>query len=139
MLGLQEQVLADYVETGQVKLIFWPVLNHGNASVYATVTMECAGLQSAEIGWAVHHSLFVNQSNLWRAERDYLIQLAVAEGADQATFEACYDNQDTIIHLQNLDQIRVERGVNGQPFFEVNGQLFAGDSTLISAIEAALP
>ncbi len=139
MLGLQEQILTDYVETGQVKLVFWPVLNHGNASVYATVTMECAGLQSAELGWAVHHSLFENQANLWGAGRDDLMQLAIDSGVDQAAFEACYDNPDTIAHLQHLDQVRVERGVNGQPFFEVNGQLFAGDSTLVRAIEAALP
>lgn len=129
----------DYVATGQVKLVFWPVLNHGAASVYATVTMECAGLQSAELGWAVHHSLFENQSALWGADRDTLVNLAVEEGADQATFEACYDNQATVTHLQALDQIRVERGVYGQPFFQVNGQLFGGDAQLLGAIDAALP
>ena len=139
MLGLQEQILVDYVESGQVKLVFWPVLNHGNASVYATVAMECAGLQSAELGWAVHHSLFENQSQLWRADRDTLVGLAVAEGVDQAVFEVCYDSQETVIHLQELDRLRVERGVYGQPFFEVNGDLFGGDAQLISAIEAALP
>ena len=131
--------MTDYVETGQVKLVFWPVLNHGSASVYATVTMECAGQQSAEIGWDVHHDLFENMSQLWQADRDFLVQLAVNAGADRTTFEACYDSQDTIIHLQNLDQIRIDRGVYGQPFFEVNGNLFGGDSQLVDAIEAALP
>lgn len=131
--------MTEYVESGQVKLIFWPVLNHGSASVYATVTMECAGQQSAELGWLLHHTLFEDQAELWRADRDYLVQLAVDAGVDLATFEACYDSQETVAHLQKLDQTRVERGVYGQPFFDVNGNLFGGTTQLVDAIEAALP
>jgi protein-disulfide isomerase len=142
VLGTEPDVVANYVETGLVKVIFWPVLNHGDPSVYSTITAECVGQQSEELFWDVHHLLFENQRDLWRADRDYYVQTAVAVGADQATFEACYDNLDSLAQVQKLDEIRRQWGVFSQPTFDVNGRVFSGAqpfSVFAEVIEGSLP
>ena len=126
MLGTEPDIVANYVEMGLVKVIFWPVLNHGNPSVYSTLTAECVGQQSVETFWEVHHVLFENQPDLWGANRDYYVQTAVAAGVDQTTFEACYDDPDNLAQVQKLDEIRRQWGVYSQPTFDVNGRVFAG-------------
>jgi protein-disulfide isomerase len=114
------------VETGQVKMVFWPVLNHGNPSVFATLTAHCVGLQDPALFWPAHDQLFANQADLFRADRDYYVALAAGLGADQATFEACYDDGSGLAEVMALDDLRRQRGVFGQPTFDVNGQVFAG-------------
>ncbi len=126
MLGTEPQLVADYVETGKVKLIFWPVLNHGNPSVYSTLTAECAGQQDPALFWLVHEGLFRQQDSLWVADRDFYVDLAVGLGADQAAFEACYDDPGALERVMELDTIRRQRGVFSQPTFDINGQLLAG-------------
>ncbi len=138
MLTLEPEILRNYVETGQAKLVFWPVLNHSNPSLYSTITMECAGQQSAEAAWDMHAYLFDNQSSLWRADRDFYVSSAATLGLDQATFETCYDGQDALQTVLNLDFLRRERGIVGQPFFDVNGTILGGTSQLIGAIEGSL-
>lgn len=137
---------ADYVETGQVKLVFWPVLNHGNPSVYSTVTAQCAGQQDPALFWAAHEALFANQSQLFRADRDYYINLAVTIGADQAAFEACYDSGSGLEQVLALDEIRRQRGIFSQPTFDINGEILAGrapyeafQQVLDQALESAAP
>ncbi len=142
MIGTEPDIVTNYVETGLVKVIFWPVLNHGNPSVYSTITAECVGQQSEELFWEAHQVLFENQRDLYRADRDYYVQTAVALGADQAAFEACYDSPDSLAQVQQLDEIRRQWGVFSQPTFDVNGRVFSGAqpfSVFEEVIEAALP
>ena len=124
MLGTEPDIAVNYIETGLVKTIFWPVLNHGAPSVYSTIAAECVGQQSAEAFWEMHHLLFENQRDLWGADRDYYVQTAVTIGVDQAVFEACYDNPDSLAQVQKLDEIRRQWGVFSQPTFDVNGRVF---------------
>ena len=126
MLGTEPQIIQEYVETGLVKLVFWPVLNHGNPSVFSTLTAECVGQQNPDAFWTIHNYLFENQRELWGADRDYYINAAIAAGADQATFEACYDGASGIDTVMALDAIRRERGVYSQPVFNINGVTYAG-------------
>lgn len=126
MLGTEPRVVADYVQTGLVKIIFWPVLNHGDPSVYSTLAAECAGQQDPALFWALHGVLFERQADLWSAGRDDYASLAEEVGADRATFEACYDGDDGLAQVMALDEGRLQRGIFGQPTFDVNGQVFAG-------------
>ena len=126
MLGTEPEIIANYVESGEVKIVFWPVLNHGDPSVYSTLTAECVGQQSPEMFWEVHEQMFSNQFELWSADRDYYVQTAVSVGADQAQFEACYDGADGIATILELDRLRRDRGIFSQPQFDVNGQIFVG-------------
>jgi protein-disulfide isomerase len=142
VLGTEPDVVANFVETGQVKTIFWPILNHGDPSVYSTITAECIGQQSVEAFWQAHDILFENQRDLWNADRDYYVQTAVAVGVDQAAFETCYDNPDTLSQVQKLDEIRRQWGIFSQPTFDVNGRVFSGAqpfSVFEEVITAALP
>ncbi len=126
MLGTKPDIIANYVETGRVKLVFWPVLNHGDPSIYSTLTAECVGQQDPALFWTMHEYLFANQSDLWQADRDYYVNAAVSLGADQAEFEACYDGPDGIATILELDNIRRQRGVFSQPLFDINGEIFVG-------------
>jgi len=141
VLGTEPQLIDDYVATGRVKIVFWPVLNHGNPSVYSTLAAECAGQQDPALFWAAHGALFEQQADLWTADRDYYVALAESLGADRATFETCYDGGDGLAQVRALDEARLVRGIFGQPTFDVNGQVFAGlrsYETFIAAIDAAL-
>lgn len=141
MLGTEPDIIANYVATGRVKLVFWPVLNHGNPSVYATLTAECVGQQNPDLFWVMHKYLFENQADLWQADRDYYVDAAVANGADQATFEACYDGADGLATVMELDAIRRDRGILSQPIFDINGEIFVGAQPYESfaAVFDALP
>ncbi len=126
MLGIEPEIVATYVETGQAQIVFWPVLNHGNPSVYATLTAECVAQQSTDAFWEIHELLFTNQDELWGADRDYYVNLAVSVGVDQTEFEACYDGPAGLDTVLGLDDLRRQRGVFTQPIFDINGQIFAG-------------
>jgi protein-disulfide isomerase len=126
VLGTEPDIIANYVETGRVKLVFWPVLNHGDPSLYSTLTVECMGQQSPALFWVAHEYLFANQADLWRAVRDYYVNTAVSLGADQAQFEACYDGPDGIATVLALDDIRRQRSIFSQPIFDINGEIFVG-------------
>jgi protein-disulfide isomerase len=126
VLGTEPQIIASYVETGRVKIVFWPVLNHGDPSIYSTLTAECVGQQGSDAFWTVHELLFTNQRDLWTAGRNYYVDTAVRVGVDQATFEACYDSPSSLDAVLALDNLRRQRGVFNQPTFDVNGQIIAG-------------
>jgi protein-disulfide isomerase len=126
VLGTEPDIIANYVENGQVKIVFWPVLNHGDPSLYSTLTAECAGQQDPDLFWLLHEYLYENQSALWSANRDYYVNTAVQLGADQSAFEACYDGQDGLATVLELDALRRERGIFSQPIFDINGQILAG-------------
>ncbi len=141
MLGTEPQLVADYVTTGRVKIVFWPVLNHGNPSVYSTLAAECAGQQDPALFWVAHGVLFEQQDELWSANRDYYVTLAESLGADRAAFEACYDDGSGLAQVTALDEMRLQRGIFGQPTFDVDGQVFAGlqrYEVFQAAIDAAL-
>ncbi|MBK8988108.1 MAG: thioredoxin domain-containing protein [Chloroflexi bacterium] len=126
MLGTEPDIIRDFVVSGQVKLVFWPVINHGNPSVYATLTAHCAGAQNPNFFWALHKYLFENQADLWRADRDYFVNTAVSFGVDQAEFESCYDGPDELAQVMDLDNLRRQRGIFSQPQFDINGLIFVG-------------
>ncbi len=126
MLGVEPEIVSNFVESGQVKIVFWPVLNHGNPSLYATLTAECVAQQDMDAFWNLHTLLFENQDDLWGADRDYFVETAVSVGADQAQFEACYDGPSGLETVFALDDLRRQRGISSQPVFDINGNLLAG-------------
>jgi protein-disulfide isomerase len=141
-LGTEPELVTAYVESGKVRLVFWPVLNHGDPSVYATLAAECVAQQDMEAFWEIHHQLFQRQEELWRADRDYFINAATQVGADATTFAACYDGGAALDHVLALDALRRERGIFNQPVFDVNGALLYGTqpfTTFAQLVESSLP
>ena len=142
MLGTEPDVIEAYVETGDARIVFWPVLNHGDPSVFSTLTAECVAQQDIDLFWDVHKVLFTNQQDLWAAGRDYYVNTAVSVGAEREAFESCYDSVEAMDQILELDALRRERGIYSQPVFDVNGQTFYGlqsFNTFSNVIEAALP
>lgn len=126
MLGTEPQVIDEYVQTGKVKIVFWPVINHNDPSIYSTLTAQCVGKQDPEKFWVVHEMLFLEQRDLWSADRDYYVKAAVAAGADQAAFESCYDDPSSLNEVLQLDATRRERGIQNQPMFDIGGTIYGG-------------
>lgn len=142
MLGTEPQIIETYVNSGQVRIIFWPVLNHGNPSLFATLAAECAGRQNPDAFWTMHAYLFANQSQLYGADRDYFLTAAESMGLDREQFAACYDDEQALANVTTLDQIRRDRGIRSQPVFDINGQTLFGAqpfSVFQQVIDAALP
>ena len=142
MLGTEPEIIDAFVESGEARIVFWPVLNHGDPSVFSTLTAECVAQQDIDLFWEIHHHLFENQAQLWSADRDYYVNAATKIGADRETFEGCYDGMEAMDHILELDALRRARGVFGQPTFDVNGQIFYGSqsfNTFSGVIESALP
>ncbi len=140
MLGAEQQIKETYVSTGQVKLVFAPVLNHQDRSLQTHQGAECAAEQGQF--WEFHDALFENQGRLWSGDvRVAVKQLAAEHGLDAAAFNACLDEQRHLELVQAQDQIRLNAGIRGQPVFDINGQFLAGAqpfSVFQQAIETAL-
>ena len=138
MLGTEPELVRNYVDEGIVRIIFWPVLNHGNPSVSSTVAMECAGQQDIAAAWELHNLLFENQRDLWSADMDYFVDLAGSIGLDTGAFATCYTGNEALDQVLKLDRIRQERGVFGQPIFDINGEGVLVGSQPIGVFEQAI-
>lgn len=142
MLGTEPEVLVKFVETGQLKLVFWPMLDHGDASLNSHAAADCIGQQSPDAFWQIHDQFFAEQEELWGADRDYFVQAAVNVGVDQATFESCYDSGEAHLRVTEQDRLRRERGIFNRPTFEINGQFLIGSQSFAvfeQFIQAAIP
>jgi len=142
VLGAGKQIVDRYVAGGQVKIVFWPITDLGQASVDAAASAYCAGQQHVDAYWRLHDLLFEQYRQTYGGGRDYFVNAAVAAGAEQAAFEACYDGGEAHATVTNLNQIRLDRGINRRPTFDVNGNLLFGAppfATFDQLIQASLP
>ncbi len=126
MLGAEKEIVANHVLTGQVKYVYWPMLDLGPNSENAAAAAFCAGEQAPAQFWEYHDTLFENQGSVYLARRDFFIDTAAELGLDTAAFEACYDGDETRALLAQLDATRREAGVRQRPTFDVNGQRLLG-------------
>lgn len=125
MLGAEPLIREHYIKTGLVKLVFNPVLSHGDRSYQSHQAAECAGEQDRF--WAFHDLLFENQDSLFYDDIQATIKaLAVEAGLDTASFAACLDEQRYLDLIVSQDEVRQEHGIRGQPVFDINGELFFG-------------
>ena len=121
MVGVEKELWEDYVKTGQIKYVFWPVVNHGQGSFNAMLVMECAGQQNPELAWTAHDILFDNLSALYSGNLDLYLSIAEQTGLNLDQFQTCFGSDEAIAQIQSLDQIRRDKGVTGQPIFEFVG------------------
>jgi protein-disulfide isomerase len=141
VLGAEPEIISRYVDTGQVRLLFWPMLDHAEASANSHAAAECIGQQSADAFWLAHDAFFTNQDELWRADRAYFANVAAGLGLDQAQFESCYDSGAAHELVRQQDARRQEMGIFNRPTFVINGRTLVGSqpfATFQQLIEAAL-
>jgi len=142
VLGAEPELVSNYVNTGQVKLVFWPMLDHGSHSLNAHAAADCIGRQSVDAFWEVHDEFFGNQRELWGAERSFFVDMAVAAGADRFAFEACFDSRQGHESVVELDKIRRNLGVLNRPTFDINGTYIIGSQPYVflsEYIDSILP
>ena len=142
MLGAEREIKANEVAAGQVRLVFWPILDLGPNSLNAATAATCAGEQDPAAFWAAHDTLFENQGDLYGADRQYFVDVAAALGLDGAAFAACYDGEAVREQLAALDAARREAGIFNRPTFDLNGQRLIGAQpydTFAAAIATLLP
>lgn len=129
MLGVERDIVSNHVATGEVKIVYWPMLDLGPNSTNAAAAAFCAGEQDPAHFWTFHHTLFEDQRRVYLARRDYFVETAAALGLDTDQFETCYDGDDVRATLEQLDATRREAGIRQRPTFDVGGRILLGSHT----------
>ena len=124
MIGTEPQVRENYVKTGQVRIVFSPLLDLGPNSAQAAIAAACAGEQGQF--WKMHDLLYNHQRELYGASRDTFQTLATELGLDRDQFNTCLAEQRYAGLVQSQDQARRELGIRTRPTFDINGQLLVG-------------
>jgi len=135
---VEQKLWTDYVDTGLVQYIYWPVFSYGEASLSAYMVMECAGQQDLELAWTAHNLLYENTSSLMQVNPDLYMAVAQQVGLNMDQFNTCFSNPDSIQQAVNLDEIAKERGITGHPIFEFVGVGYLIGSQPISVFEDAI-
>ena len=141
MLSTEPQIIADYVDTGKIRYIYHPMLDHGpTPKTYEAA--ECAGAQSPEAFWTIHDLFYQEQNRLWSADSEVYADFAQRAGVpDLAQFRQCLDAGQFAQKTVDLDRARRGDGIRLRPTFDIDGQLIAGAQSyeeLAQRIEAAL-
>lgn len=125
MLGIEPDIKESYVKAGLVKLVFNPVLNHGNPSIQTHQAAECAAEQGRF--WEFRDILFENQNIMWPGDVQATVKRLAAEAnLDTASFNRCLDEQRYFNLIHSQDELRLRQGIFGQPVFDINGDLIFG-------------
>lgn len=127
-----------YVKTGKVQFTYTPYSFLGPESVRAAEAAYCAMDQGKF--WDYHDILFVNQggentgiysdANLKAMARDLRLDLNA--------FNDCFDSGKYKQKVADNVSYGQSKGVNGTPYFLVNGTQLVDSSQLVNAVEAAL-
>lgn len=122
-MTVEPDLIADYVETGEVRLVFKPVLDHNPSSQIATEAAYCAGEQNSALFWEMHNLLFFNQTEFLTAEDKGALILKYADELDLAwdQFVTCMDEHHYGDRIVAQDQARRAEGVRQRPSFKITG------------------
>ncbi|WP_203332934.1 DsbA family protein [Planococcus beigongshangi] len=121
------QLVADYVDTGDVKFSYINVLFHGNESVVGSLAAEAVYEQSPESYWDFHKALFAaqpseNHDAAWLTPEKALEVAAGFPAIDQAQMKADMEQQETMDKVDADKTLVEEHGVAMTPTIVVNGQ-----------------
>ncbi len=142
MRGPEKQITADYVTTGQVRLMFSPILDHGPGGLLATAAAYCMGQQDPAAFWTAHDTFFENQGQIFRADEGDYGDLAEQFGLDRDALAACLANGDGHAWATEKDSARRQAEIYLRPTIDINGiRLFGAQSyeTYREVIESLLP
>lgn len=124
-MGAEPAIRQNYVQTGQVKLVFNSMLDFGPNSLQAAHAARCAADQQAF--WPMHDALFNHQREIYGGDVAAVgASIATELGLDTDAFSACMADQRYADLLQQQDQTRRATGIRTRPTFDINGQLVVG-------------
>lgn len=130
MIGAEIDIKVNYVDSGQAKLVFNPMLDHGEYSLQAHQAAECAGEQGQF--WPMHDILFSFQDQLWEDTQEVVKDFATRLDIDHEQFNSCMDEQRYAELVQSQDQLRRDLGIRTRPTLDVNGQFVIGPQPFAS-------
>lgn len=141
MLSTEPQVIAEYVDTGRIRYVYWPVLDHApTQKTYEAA--ECAGEQGATHFWQIHNLFYAEQDRLWRANTDLYAEFAQRAGVpDLDQFRQCLDGGQYAEKALQLDRQRRGDNIRLRPTFLIGEQMIPGAQSfeqLAQFIDAAL-
>lgn len=141
MLSTEPQVIENYADTGKIRYIYYPMLDHGpTPKTYEAA--ECAGEQGAEYFWTIHDLFYAEQNSLWSANSDTYAGFAQRAGVpDLDRFRQCLDAGNYAGKTIELDRMRRAEAIRLRPSFLIGEQLIPGAQSyqqLAALIDAAL-
>ncbi len=122
------QVIANYVETGQVRYVFkdFPIGQIHPQATSAAEAARCAGEQDAY--WEMHDKLFERQ-DAWAGQEDPVpafLELGQAVGLDAGTLQSCLESGRYAVDVQQDLAEGQALGVTGTPTFFIDGYPIVG-------------
>jgi protein-disulfide isomerase len=115
-----------YIDTGQVKLIFRDFPVHGQPAVAMALVAECAADQGKF--WEMHYILW-ERTDEWSQSEDLLTTIqgyADELGLDQDEYMSCLEQGAPIDRIREDYELGVQDGVSGTPGFLINGTEIRG-------------
>lgn len=127
MLGVEQQLKEAYVKSGLVRMVFNPVLNHGDRSYVTHQAAECAGEQGRF--WEFREFLFSHQDRLWSGDVRAVVKTLATEAAlNGDAFNLCLDEERYYERVDQQDALRRANGIRSQPSFSFNGDIRVGSA-----------
>jgi protein-disulfide isomerase len=122
-MTVEPEIIANYVDSGQVRLVFKPVLDHNPASQIATEAAYCAGEQNPALFWEMHDVLFSQQPEFWAAPDKVAAATKYANELDLSpdTFTTCLTEHRYADQITAQDQARRAEGIRQRPSFRIIG------------------
>jgi protein-disulfide isomerase len=122
-MTVEPAIIADYVESGQVRLVFKPVLDYNPYSQIATEAAYCAGEQNPALFWEMHDLLFSRQAEFWSAQDKAAEAEKYANELDLSpeAFSACLNGHRYGDQIAAQDQARRDEGIRQRPTFRIIG------------------
>jgi protein-disulfide isomerase len=126
VLETMPQVEEEYIDGGQVKLVFRDFPVHGQPAVVAAVVAECAGKQGSF--WDMHVLLFERMEEWPQSEDPLATFQGYAEelGIDQHELVNCLELGTPVEGIQEDYNLARQDGLTGTPSFFINGILVVG-------------
>ena len=114
-----------FVATGDVQLISYPVAFVNAQSIPGAEAAACALEQGQEQFWSYRHLLFINQG-ITPFTRDNLVDFAKTAGLNSGNFSSCYDQGKYKSQVRERTDQAFTLGVKGTPTFNIGGNLVEG-------------
>jgi protein-disulfide isomerase len=117
----------DYIETGELQVVYRNYAFLATESVQAAQAAECALDQGADEFWQYHDLLFANQGTGRSAfSRSRLMKYAEQIGLDTASFRTCLNSNAKAAEVQSDLAEGNSLGVTSTPTWVLNGQIVRG-------------
>lgn len=121
--NVEPELINEYISTGKVRLVSFPVAFVNSQSLPAAEAAACAAEQDGF--WEYRRLLFANQG-ISAFNRTNLVAFAGVAGLDMDSFGACLDQHRYLSTVTNQSRLAQRFGVNGTPTFEIGGSRYEG-------------